>query len=313
MVKQREFTGSILVILAAMSWGFSGIFVRFFSALGVSTMHLTLFKVGFAGLVLLAYCLLFDRDALKVRWQDLWVFLCSGLVSMVFFTWAYFSTIQATSMSAAATLLYAAPAIVMLLSALLFKEALTRRKVLACVLAFAGCALVSGFVGDAAPLPLRAVITGFLSALGYALYSIFGKIAIGKGYRTNTITTYTFLFAILGSLVFLRPAEIRTAALAGGSIPKFVLMAILMSVVVSLLPYMLYTNGLERVPAGKASIMASVEPVTATVVGAIAFHEIPDVYGFLGIALVLFAIALLNLPGRSRAVRSAPAAPPEGE
>ena len=158
------------------------------------------------------------------------------------------------------------------------------------------CALVSGFVGDTAPLPLRAFVTGLLSALGYALYSIFGKIAMQKGYKTNTITTYTFLFAILGSLVFLRPADIRTAALAGGSAPKFVLMAILMSAVVSLLPYTLYTKGLERVPAGKASIMASVEPVTATVIGAAVFHEIPDFFGFLGIALVLFAVVLLNLP-----------------
>lgn len=299
----KDKIGSILVILAAVSWGFSGIFVRYFSAFGIGTMHETLFKVGFAGLVMMAYCLLFDRGALKIRWKDLWVFLCSGLVSMVFFTWAYFSTIEATSMSTAATLLYAAPAIVMLLSALLFKESLTRRKILACTAAFAGCALVSGFVGNTAPLPFRAFVTGLLSALGYALYSIFGKIAMQKGYRTNTITTYTFLFAILGSLVFLRPAVIRSAALASGSVPKFVLMAILMSVVVSLLPYMLYTKGLERVPAGKASIMASVEPVTATVIGAVAFHEIPDVFGFLGIALVLFAIVLLNLPARSHAVR----------
>ena len=68
-----------------------------------------------------------------------------------------------------------------------------------------------------------------------------------------------------------------------------------MSVTVSLAPYLLYTNGLKRTSPGTASITASIEPVTATVVGALVFHELPDLYGYIGIALVLGAIVLLNI------------------
>jgi len=296
--QKNNLVGSVLVILAGLLWGVTGIFVRYLSALELDTMQVTFFKIAFATFVLLFYCVFFDREALKVKARDLWVFVCAGLVSLVFFTWCYFSTIQATSMSTAAILLYAAPIIVMLLSALLFREKITKRKALACGLAFVGCALVSGIVGNSTPLPISALITGILSAFGYALYSIFGKIAMNKGYRTETITTYTFIFATLGVGVFFRPSQVAAAATLSGNPAKFYGICILMSVVVSLLPYIFYTKGLERVPAGKASIMASIEPVMATVMGALVFHEIPDAFGFLGIVLVIAAIVLLNVHGK---------------
>lgn len=286
--------GTLLVLAAGICWGMSGLFVRNLTSFGLSTMQQTFFKVSIAGTLMLLYCLLFDRDALKVRWKDLWVFVGAGVFSLTFFTWCYFSTIQATSMSTAAILLYLAPTIVMLLSAVLFKEKITKNKVLACFLAFAGCVFVSGVIGNAVPLPVRALVTGLLSALGYAFYSIFSQLAINRGYGPMTIATYAFLFAMIAAVPFLHPSEV--AVLAADVTPlKFFGLLAAMSVTVSLAPYLLYTNGLKRTTPGTASITASIEPVTATVVGALVFHEWPDVFGYIGIALVLGAIVLLNL------------------
>ena len=291
--KTPSLLGTVLVLLAGMSWGTSGLFVRYFTALGMSAMQLTLFKCAIPGVVLLLYCLLFRRDVLKVKPKDLWIFICLGVISLTFFTWCYFSTIQATSMSAAAILLYLAPVLVMIMSAVLFKEEVTKVKVLACLLALAGCVFVSGFIGNAVPLPFRAIATGLLSALGYALYSIFSQLALNRGYDPLTLPTYAFIFAGLSALPFAHPAEIIAAG--SGSPLKFIGMLCLMAFMVSLLPYLLYTNGLQRSTPGRASIMASIEPVTATVLGALFFHEWPDAFGYLGIALVIGAIVLLNL------------------
>ena len=137
--KTTSLLGTALVLLAGICWGMSGLFVRTFTAWGLTTMQQTFFKVFVAGVLMLLYCLLFDRDALKVKWKDLWIFLGAGVFSLTFFTWCYFSTIQATSMSTAAILLYLAPTIVMLISSVLFKEKITKQKAIACVLAFAGC------------------------------------------------------------------------------------------------------------------------------------------------------------------------------
>ncbi len=296
--KNQNLLGTVFVLLAGIFWGTSGVFVRYFSALGMSAMQITLFKCLIPGIVLLLYTSLFRRDVLKVKLRDLWIFICLGVVSLTFFTWCYFSTIQATSMSAAAILLYLAPALVMVMSAILFKEEVTKQKVLAIILAFAGCVFVSGFIGNAIPLPVRAVVTGLLSAFGYALYSIFSQLALNRGYDPLTLPTYAFTFAAISALPFAHPSEIIAAANLTSPV-KFVGMLVLMAFMVSLIPYLFYTNGLQRTSPGRASIMASIEPVTATVLGAILFHELPDVYGYIGILLVIGAIVLLNVKNPS--------------
>ena len=70
---------------------------------------------------------------------------------------------------------------------------------------------------------------------------------------------------------------------------------ILMGVVTAILPYAFYTVGLTALEAGKASVMASLEPVVAAVLGALVFREVPSVTGFLGIVLVLAGVLLLNV------------------
>lgn len=53
--KSPSLLGTVLVLLAGMSWGTSGVFVRYFTALGMSAMQLTLFKCAIPGVVLLLY------------------------------------------------------------------------------------------------------------------------------------------------------------------------------------------------------------------------------------------------------------------
>lgn len=61
------------------------------------------------------------------------------------------------------------------------------------------------------------------------------------------------------------------------------------------LPYLLYTYGLTGLETGKASILASVEPVVATLVGIFVFHESMTLMSAAGVLCVLFAVVLLNL------------------
>lgn len=293
-MKNRELTGTLLVIIAGVSWGMTGLFVRYFTGLGLSSLQISVFKIVFAALAMLIYCFAFNREALKIKKRDIWIFAGAGFVSMDFFTICYFSTIQSTSLSVAAVMLYLAPAIVMLLSIPFFGERLNVLKCISCVLAFVGCVLTAGIIGSATAIPTSSLITGILSAFGYALYSIFSQFSINRGYQPMTMTTYTFLFATLGLMFFLKPSEIAEAA-SGTSVPLFMGILLLMSLIVTLLPYTVYTIGLTYIRPSKASIIASVEPVTATVVGAIAFSEFPDAFGVAGIICVLSAVVLLNI------------------
>jgi len=285
---------SFLIIAAAAAWGLIGISTRALSAAGLSSFQICAVRCVLAGLLLCAYLAIFSPATLKIRLRDLWMFLGTGVCSIVFFNVCYFTTITLTTLSAAAILLYTAPIFVMLLSAVFFRERITPRKLIALALALLGCVFVTGITGGASITPLG-ILTGIGSGFGYALYSIFGRAALAR-YGSLTVTTYTFIVAGICVLPFCRPAEIIRTVSAQPSMIGFILFLVIVSTVA---PYLMYTAGLRHTEAGKASVMASVEPVVASALGIIAYHEPITVPAALGAALVLASVVILNLPYRS--------------
>lgn len=290
-MKKDGIVSGILIIGAGLLWGSMGIFVRFFADAGLGSMEVVALRVILTAAILALVFLAYDRSLFKIKLRDIWCFLGTGLVSIVGFSFCYFYTIEIASLSTAAILLYAAPAIVVLLSAAFFKEKLTWVKAGACVLAFLGCAFAGG-ITEGISLPVIGLLTGMGSAVGYALYSIFSRFALNRGYRPLTITLYTFIFAIIGVALTADLSKVWTVATAS---TQNILMSFGMAIVTTVAPYILYTIGLSKTQPGRASIMASVEPVAATVIGAIAFGEAINLSSGIGILLVLASILLLNL------------------
>ena len=284
----KKHAGAIL--LAGILWGTIGLFVRALSQTGLSSLQLVFLRSAITAVALFFYLLLFCRQALRIAWRDLWIFMGTGILSILFFSVCYFSTIQMAELSIAAVLLYTAPVFVMLFSLGFFQEKLNVRKILALLCCLMGCALVSGVLG-ASRLTLPALITGLLSGLGYSLYSVFGKFAVQKGYGALTTTFYTFLISAIAALPFVGLGEIpQKLALQGGSL----LLIVLMGLFTSVIPYLLYTYGLWATAPAKASILASVEPVAAMLFGSIFFGEKLTLSSLAGMALVLAAVALLS-------------------
>ena len=140
----RQKTSSILLVLAAgCMWGCMGLLVRPLNNVGLVTMDICFLRGFVAFVIMLAGLLVFDRTALKIRLKDIWCFVGTGALSVSFFNFCYFKTITLTSLSVAAVLLYTAPAFVMIMSFFLFKESMTKKKILALLSAFVGCVLVS--------------------------------------------------------------------------------------------------------------------------------------------------------------------------
>ncbi len=278
------------VVAAASLWGLMGLFVRRFSAAGLGSLEITQVRI-LCGLVLLgAYLALRRPEKLRVRLRDVWCFLGTGVVSLLLFSYCYFRTMTLTSLAVAGVLLYTAPVFVALLSALLFRERLTGGKLAALALAVSGCALVSG-IGGGGDLSAAGLLLGLGSGFFYALYSIFGRFAIARGYGAWTITFYTFLFCAAGGAFLCDwPAVAAAFAADAGLWPWTAAMGL----ATAFAAYLLYTWGLERMEAGRASILASVEPVVAAVVGVLAFREALAPRTLLGICFVLGAIVLLN-------------------
>lgn len=285
----------VFVLAAGTLWGVMGVFVRKLESFGFSPLQIACLRILFGAVLFLLVTALYRPGLLKIRLRDAGLFLGMGLVSLLLFTVCYFTTIDMASLSVAAILLYTSPIWVMLLSALCFRERITRRKLLCAAMAFGGCALVSG-IGSAAGLSPVVIVTGLLSAVGYGLYSIFGTFALRK-YHPLTVTTYAFLFGAVGALVLCNPVQIVGVISYAGNPQLLVLLIAATALFTAVLPYLLYTVGLNHMKASAAAIMASVEPVVATAAGALVFRETLTVPAFVGIALVLGAIVVLNAKG----------------
>ncbi len=280
----------IYVLLAAILWGTAGIFVRSVEN-EVVKMQLVLCRAVFSALIFGIMILIKDRSLFKVRLRDLWIFISAGIFSIVIFNYSYYTTMSLTSLSVAAVLLYTAPFFVVLMSYFIFKERLTLNKSVACFTAFVGCCLVTGMFDSTQQIGTKAVFFGLLTGFGYALYTIFGELLLRRGYKTLTITFYVFLFAAFGSLPFVSVKETITGLTSSY---KIFITVFLMAVINTVLPYILYTAGLRGVNPSVAPIIATVEPVVATVVS-VYFKEYISFWGYIGIVLVLFSVIILNL------------------
>lgn len=276
------------ILAAAALWGIIGVWNRRLMAGGLSPYSIVVVR-NCGGLVLLtAVMALRDRSVFRVERQHLKYFFGTGVVSVVLFTVCYFSCQEICSLAVASILLYTAPAIVVVLSALLWREPVTKKKLLALGLTLVGCALVCGVFSGSLTVTGGGIALGLGAGFFYALYSIFGRYALAH-YGPMTVTVWTFVFAGVASLVLVRPAEL--AALAQ---PSMALTAVGLVVCSTVLPYILYTRGLARVEAGKASILASLEPVVASVAGVVLFGEPMSPLTAAGIVCVLAGVYILR-------------------
>lgn len=292
-MKNKKAVSVIFILAAASGWGIIGVFSRPLAAAGLTPIQITFVRNIITAVLMGIFLLVKDRSLLKIRVRDIWIFLGSGLLSIVFFNVCYFLTIERTTLAAASILLYTAPCFVMLISAALFKEKITAQKLIALALAFAGCVPASGFAGGG--ITPFALMTGLGSGIGYALYSIFGKIAL-KRYSPFTTVFYTFAVAAAGLLPFSDFGGI-VGALSGGPL----LTAAGLGVISTFLPFIFYTYGLEKIDAGKASVLAFAEPMIATAAGIVIFSESLTLKNAAGILMIFAAIVLLNIPlGKSK-------------
>lgn len=288
------------VLLAGTLWGLIGFFVRRYQAMGLDSMQIAALRITLSAMMFALFVLIYKPKLFKIRLRDIWCFLGAGIVSVGVFTFCYFKSIELSSLSVAAVLLYTAPAFVMIFSLICFKERMTVMKGVSVLLAVLGCAMTTGVIGGDVNITLAGFLFGLGSGVCYALYSIFSRFALNRGYEPFTITVYTFLLAAVFSIMTcdVRPViGVMTADI--GSVG----FAVLFALVSCLLPYTFYTLGLKYISSGTASIIATVEPVVATVVGAWYFGEAIGVpFGYIGVGLVFLSVVLINIkiPGKRK-------------
>ena len=297
--------GTLAVAAAASTWGTLGYFAKMLYAQGVSFESLVAVRASIGWVAVVGFVLA-TRGArgLKIARRDLAFLLPLGVVGIGAFYLLYFFTVRESTVGTAAILLYSAPAFVVVLARLFLGEPLNASKVLALLLTLCGIFLVVGAY-DLANLEVspRVLLTGLLSGLTFGLYAIFGRPVAGH-LSPAVVLSYALGF---GSLLLLPAALPTLDTLADLPASSYALL-FLLSVVHTTLAFALYTFGIRYLGAGRAAVVATVEPVVAAAMGVMLLDEGLTVLKTLGALLVLAGAALAQVGRRKAHLPSGPAA-----
>lgn len=280
------------IILAGSLWGSTGFFVRWFSNNGISSIQTVIIRASTTVIIIGVYLLFFDRKKLKIYLKDIWLFIVMGICCVTAFNLFYFKSIlQLQSMSVASVLLYTSPVFVTIMAAIFFREKITALKCASVVLTFVGCFLVSGISNSKVNFSYIGIIFGIGAGFTYALYSIFGQLAIRKQYHPLTIVFYMWLFGFLFTIPL---ADINGLFIRLQNNIYEIGLYFLFGLVSAVLPYVFYTIGIQHVPISTGSILATSEPCVAAIIGVLFFNEPMTVSLFFGALAIISSVLLIN-------------------
>lgn len=289
--------GYAMALGAAVVWGSLGIFAKFIYKYDIDPVVLVSLRASIAFLTLLAILLVRDRSKLRVQRSHILFFAILGLVGVALNHASYFEALKRTTATTAVILLYTSPVFVTLGAAIFFKERLTKVKVTALVVTFAGCFLVAGgYDPKLLALNPAGTLFGLAAAITYGSYTLLSKQAL-KRYKSWTTLLYAFGFGSLFLLCF-----------ASGRLHQVRMLPIQAWILIlglawgpTLVAYALYVLALHYIEASSAGVICMAEPASTAVLAFIILGERLAALQLAGAALVLAGVFLIQMrPGEPR-------------
>lgn len=283
----------ILPILAGLMFGSSGIFVRTLTQNGIDPTTLLFLRFSIAIIPILIAILFTDKRLFKIDLKDLPLFLVCA-ICIVGLNLCYNESMNSIPLSLAATLLSIAPIFVLIFAYVLFREKITKRKLICMILAIIGCMLMTGvFESDIVNIPLFGILSGVGAALFWAIYLMASKKSIESGNHTFTILFYSIILISIALIPFTDFGQISNFVNIN---PTWtILFLIIHSTFSFALPYIFSTVSLNYIDSGVSSILLSgAEPFAALIFGLALYSEIPTLLMFCGFILTIIAMMMLS-------------------
>lgn len=278
------------VVASALLWSLLGIFGKQAQAEGVSPLEVGLWRAMIGGALFGTQAAL--TRARLPRGRDLAVTVVFGLVGVSLFYGSYQVAVREGGASLASVLLYTAPAFVAVLGWAVLRERLGPSEVIGVLASVGGIALISLGGGEGVHATPLALLMGVTSGLTYALYYLFGRRYFAT-YTPAALFAVTMPVGALGLLPFSGVSWHSPAAMAN---------LVGIGVLCTFGAYAFHSAGLKHLPATRASVIASIEPVAAAALAAVLFGERLGPVALVGAAAVVGAAVLIS---------TAPAADPE--
>ena len=303
-MEQHTRRGYLIAILSALILAWTGVFISYVSVnFQLPVLILAFWRNLFVVVTLLPILLIFRPHLLKVGRGNFRFLLIFSLM-LVLFNSFWTTSVAFTGAAVATVLVYSSGAFTAILDAIINKEKIDIYKALAIVLSLTGCVLVSEAMNaEVWAVNALGIVTGLLSGLMYAVYTLFGRSAAERGINTWTTILYTFLFAAivflalnLLSLDFLpgtagNPAEM----LWMGSAWQGWLALFLLAAGPTLLGYGTYNMALRDLPSSIVNLIVTSEPVFTMIIAFLLLGERMNSFQILGSVLILGGVVLMRL------------------
>lgn len=290
--------GALITIAAGILWGFSGACGQYiFERFPIEPAHLTSIRMLSAGVILCCIGFVTDKKNMLGIWKvktdyiKLIIFAVFGIMASQL---TYMTAISYTNSGTTTILQYIGPVLVMIASCAMQKRLPTARESLAIFLVIIGTFFIATH-GNISNMIINTsgLIWGLLAAVALALYTLIpGNIT--KQYSSITITGYGML---LGGIVLAVLSQAWKVQLSS----DFRFIAAFAGIVIfgTVLTFTLYLKGITMVGPVTASMLASVEPVSAAAF-MIVWLKVPFHYmDLIGFSCILITIFLLTKKERS--------------
>ena len=281
------------VVLAALFWGLSGGIGGILMAGGWDAFVVSFYRGGI-GLIFVLAWLAWRPQGSGLASGRLWFWSAVAGLGVAGNFAFYFVSIAHGSVAVAATLMYTAPVFVYLVSFALKLETPTMLKLVAIAVVMVGIVMLTQIYDTGAGgVTLIGAGAGILAGVSYAVF-IFGFKYAGAHGSPQAILSIAFGVLVI---ILMWPADSAqmAAVLSTRDWPLFAALGIFGAG----LSFALYINGLRHTAPAVASIVAMVEPVTATLFGVVILHESLGFVQVLGMGLILVTVTALSVSSRA--------------
>ncbi|EMC44797.1 DMT family transporter [Streptococcus mutans] len=290
---KKSFKGTVLVVLAAIAWGISGVSGQFLMKQGISVYLLTSLRLLISGLLLIGVVIWQQPQQIKAILEDkkvlvgIFGFSICGLLLNQF---SYLQAIHYTNAGTATVLQYMAPVLVLTIICFKNRSLSTIGELAAILLAILGTFVIAthGQLGNLALSPVG-LFWGLFSAVTYTLYMLLPIKLIHKWGSLLVIG----LSMVMGGLVFglvSRSWQYNSHFQAENLLAYFGLI-----IVGSVFAYTAFLKGVSLIGAVKGSLLASIEPIAAVFFSVAIMKEIFYPIDFLGMLLTILAVLIISV------------------
>ena len=278
----KRITGILLIAISAASFGTLAIFGRYAYTDGMDTFTVLFLRFTISASIMTIILLL--RKEPFPHGRILLQLIGMGALGYVGQSFMYLTAINYASAGLVALLLYLYPFFVMILSAIVFREHITRLKVIALILALVGTALTVDPNGGQ-------LIGALMAVTAAAIYSVYIIVGTNVMKHVSSVQSSTIIFAsagfVFGILTAIKGPHLPTSNAGWFAMSGIVLIA-------TIIPVVTFLAGLEMIGPTNAAMLSTLEPVVTVLLAAWLFQEKLNTISLLGGGLILVAVLLLT-------------------